>query len=181
MAHGDKPTVDAVLGTDGGFPFGSYETWLKPLPPKTHIHDPFSGVTATGFEPGYANLAALGDAKNFPNWPLKPAPVGPHVFEQRTPLPKATWRTIIPSPADVKASSGIEQLARIIDPEAFGLPDNSEPDTITDRDTARDRARLVLAALREPTEEMLAPYVGDIDTDAAAVWETMVDAALSGG
>ena len=40
-----------------------------------------------------------------------------------------------------------EQVAKVIDPEAFGLPDNSEYGSITDRDTARDRARLVIALL----------------------------------
>ena len=44
----------------------------------------------------------------------------------------------------------IERLAKIIDPEAFGLPDNSEEGTITDRDTARDRARLILGELPRP-------------------------------
>jgi hypothetical protein len=39
----------------------------------------------------------------------------------------------------------VEELAHIIDPEAFGLPNNIEDGTITDRDEARDRARLILA------------------------------------
>jgi hypothetical protein len=41
----------------------------------------------------------------------------------------------------------VEQIAKIIDPEAFGLPPNEDKETITDRDVARDRARLVIAAL----------------------------------
>ena len=44
-------------------------------------------------------------------------------------------------------SEVIEKLARIIDPEAFGLPNNAEPCTLTDRDQARDRARLILAEI----------------------------------
>jgi hypothetical protein len=39
----------------------------------------------------------------------------------------------------------VEELAHIIDPEAFGLPNNEEDGTITDRDAARDRARLIIA------------------------------------
>jgi hypothetical protein len=41
----------------------------------------------------------------------------------------------------------VERLAKIIDPEAFGLPSNAEPNSISDRDEARDRARLILREL----------------------------------
>lgn len=38
----------------------------------------------------------------------------------------------------------IEALARMIDPESFGLPNIVEEGTITDRDEARDKARVIL-------------------------------------
>lgn len=41
----------------------------------------------------------------------------------------------------------VDGLAKIIDPEAFGLPDNAEATSLTDRDIARDRARLILQSL----------------------------------
>lgn len=41
----------------------------------------------------------------------------------------------------------VEALAKMIDPEAWGLPNNVEADTITDRDEARDRARVILRFL----------------------------------
>jgi hypothetical protein len=41
----------------------------------------------------------------------------------------------------------IERIAEIIDPEAFGLSPNEDTNTITDRDVARDRARLVIAEI----------------------------------
>jgi len=43
----------------------------------------------------------------------------------------------------------LEATAKEIDPEAWGLPDNAEPSSITDRDIARDRARAVLSAVIE--------------------------------
>lgn len=43
----------------------------------------------------------------------------------------------------------IERFAKIIDPEAFGLPDNAGAGSLTDRDIARDRAFLVLKELYE--------------------------------
>ena len=49
-----------------------------------------------------------------------------------------------------------ERIARAIDPEAFGLPDNAAQDSITDRDIARDRADAVLAVMRAPSPEMIA-------------------------
>ncbi len=53
-----------------------------------------------------------------------------------------------------------ERIARAIDPEAFGLPDNAAQDSITDRDIARDRADAVLSAMREPTAEMVSALQG---------------------
>lgn len=44
----------------------------------------------------------------------------------------------------------IEKIAQIIDPEAWGLSNNIEDGTITDRDEARDRARLIIVALSRP-------------------------------
>lgn len=41
----------------------------------------------------------------------------------------------------------IERIAKIVDPEAFGLPDNVEATSLSDRDQARDRARLILMEL----------------------------------
>ena len=43
----------------------------------------------------------------------------------------------------------VERLAKIIDPEAFGLPYKTEPGTLPDRDVARDRARMVLTELMQ--------------------------------
>ena len=48
-----------------------------------------------------------------------------------------------------------EALARIIDPEAFGLPawrPSDGSDYLTDRDEARDKARVILARLGQVDE-----------------------------
>ena len=43
----------------------------------------------------------------------------------------------------------VEELAKIIDPEAFGLPDNIDEGSITDRDVARCRAMLILRLIQQ--------------------------------
>ena len=48
----------------------------------------------------------------------------------------------MPSP---ETTEPVEQIARMVDPEAFGLPNIVEDGTITDRDEARDKARVILA------------------------------------
>lgn len=48
-----------------------------------------------------------------------------------------------------QVQEAVERIARIIDPEAFGLPNNIEDGTLTDRDEARDRARIILTAVSE--------------------------------
>lgn len=52
----------------------------------------------------------------------------------------------------------IDGLAKIIDPEAFGLPDNADPTSLTDRDIARDRARLIVQSFRRATPRSSPPY-----------------------
>ena len=75
------------------------------------------------------------------------------------------------------SQSLVARLAKIIDPEAFGLPlDNFGSDYLSDRDMAREKARAVIAAMREPTEAMA--WVGR-GTNHADLWRAMIDAALS--
>jgi hypothetical protein len=83
----------------------------------------------------------------------------------------------------------VERVARAIDPEAWGLPSNLEAETISDRDEARDHARaaieVVIEALREPTEALLAALDrGGEKKDWPSgnmwkhVWQTLCDEAL---
>lgn len=50
----------------------------------------------------------------------------------------------------LRARPSVDDLAKIIDPEAFGLPDNVGDES--DRDAARSRARLVLNALEQKAD-----------------------------
>lgn len=63
----------------------------------------------------------------------------------------------------------IESIARIIDPEAFGLPDNAEPNSLSDRDIARDRAKIIYREI-ERLRTALAKY--GIHTDDCDLPET---------
>ena len=85
----------------------------------------------------------------------------------------------------------LDDVARVIDPEAFGLPPHDLGEFgATERDEARFIARLVVEALREPTAAMVgatddlgspgSDIFGDPGTPASArdVWEAMIDALL---
>jgi hypothetical protein len=86
-------------------------------------------------------------------------------------------------------SEMIERCAKaIVDSynEGPGLRSDWEFLSEWQRDFARNQARAVLAAMREPTEEMLAPYEdamtewwGNAEEMAENVWHEMIDAALS--
>ncbi len=66
-----------------------------------------------------------------------------------------------------------EMMARIIDPEAFGLPPHPRGEFgLSDRDEAREKADAILALLLEPTEGML---------DAAALSLGFAEMTLKAG
>jgi hypothetical protein len=69
----------------------------------------------------------------------------------------------------------VEAIAHIIDPEAFGLPTNIEEGTITDRDEARDRARIILRSLAPAPARTMMTHYGD----AIARLKAERDAAVS--
>lgn len=77
----------------------------------------------------------------------------------------------------------VERVAAIIHPSAFDGHAEGECDVCDgDLREARALARQVIAAMREPTAEMVNAGVAEQWTEdtAAKVWQAMVDAALAG-
>lgn len=81
------------------------------------------------------------------------------------------------------ADNLIDRLAKLIDPEAFGLPahvPSDGSDYLSDRDEARDKVRVILAAIRVPTEAMMTAGNAHTGYDGGEdrIWTAMIDLAL---
>jgi hypothetical protein len=99
--------------------------------------------------------------------------------------------------ADKPIPEMVERIARIIDPEAFGLPKNPAFSELSDRDEAREKAQAVIAVIGTPTKtpEMVdrvaiemfyssrtqaaTPWV-DVSEHTRDLWRAYATAAIKG-